>query len=308
MGTFATQLTDEENCKRDAFGQMVATHDVTGALLPGVTLDPQTPCFVRRVTTEQTISAFLDQTRFYNTSGFNNSESQIDELPMSDKDILFWTLRPTKELATRTGGIAFREQNGTKHWTYFEEYFRDSFFIGDTGVEEIYGMKSFKRLHEAYIKYFKTSGYLFAPRPAPMQVLRNNAREEVIRRLSVAFEFQAAVRKLEDLHKANPTETLPAFVIERVESRNGENDYIDGFRAMLVKARTSGERAGTPIYLKDSESVKSFYDSSLRSSVVDLDCEFLPRAPDLDVNEAFVGRTCEESFAKWRQQFSGGAK
>jgi hypothetical protein len=135
-------------------------------------------------------------------------------------------------------------------------------------------------------------------RNAPTQITRDTIREEILNHLDDIMTFEEAVRDLEERRV-----DLGDYLIERTNVPRSDEPLVNGdWRVMQVKTRTTGPRAGTPIYLREEDSAKSWFAGFVETfAIKDTDCFVLPQEGDPDYTGSKTTE-CRARYNEWKAQ------
>lgn len=306
FGSIQTDESDAKNCPHDEFNEVLATRDLYGNAL--FAADARTSeCRAVRITPKNILDSFIRLGQALNLSDF-------------DRELLEWIDRSGKNSGLVLEYFKYDKEPSTSKWTWFDEFYREK-LVSETvyaadgtksSIETLRGKDEFKNYIDSYLHNVRSAKHLFALESAPTQVERDAVRKQIVRHMDEIREYEALIRRIED-----SGQKLGEIVFERVnpDSRRSDEKYIDGvWRYMPIRYRTSGERAGTPIYLEDNERVKAWYASVVQHFFVNESlCEALPKKADPDaaryspVLDRVSDETlsCEKRFQIWKNASNG---
>jgi hypothetical protein len=172
-------------------------------------------------------------------------------------------------------------------------------------IEDIRGRKEFGWYKDTFLRNFNDAPALFPLRDAPTQVYRDGIREMIMNHLDDIMTFEEAVYNLEE-RKVQ----LGDFLIEKTTTPRADEPHVfNNWRVMQVKERKTGPRAGTPIYLSEENSAKSWFAGYVETfAIKDTDCLVLPQPGDPDGprmsaeqwESTLKTKTCRQRFNEWK--------
>jgi len=293
LGPIETTDQDAQSCPKDQWGRSIAVRDISQRPIPGA---PQVQgCQSVRVGAQDVIDNFMDSA---NALRLTDNDRQLLEL-MNRRERLGSDIKKM---------FAYRDEPSTSKWTYFDQFYRTHYSTitvydrskgsWDNQVEDIRGRRDFTAFKDSFQKRIENAPALFPLRKAPTLVERNLIRSSVFDHLQATMEFEEIAMKIEDSRV-----DFQDYVIERTTTaRADEPTVFNGWRVMQIQKRTQGPRAGTPIYLRENDSAKSWFASFVESFIIkETDCSILPEAGDPDFKTA-TSEDCRQRFNLWKAE------
>lgn len=237
-------------------------------------------------------------------------------LDSGDRQILTWINRNQRDSARVESLFKVRSLPNTAEWTYFDNLYRTSFAGSraqrrdgtEVAVDRVDGSAQMEEFRDSFKLRIRPDRHLFALNNYVTQADRNRVRRRTLRQLERIDRFELTATQWE-----NRREPLENIIFERArEVRTDSNYFENDWRMLSVTTRSSGDRSGTPIFLRDdAESARAWFRNVVQDFVItDSDCDALPRQGDPDFAElpADTQRAlreasdCRERFSIWQRQ------
>lgn len=294
LGAIETSDDDHRTCPRDKWGSIQAVKDVRGQWLPGAPKISE--CNAIRVSSGDVIEAYL-------------STLSLLQIPEIERELLDLIDRPGRLEKRIKYYLMYNSEPSTSKWTYFDQFYRSNYTtftaIQPDGKswkpvqkEDIRGRGEFRDFKDSFLRNIESSPALFPMRKAPTQIRRDHIRKRIDDHLEDILNFEESAYDLEQREIK-----LDDFLIEKtLVPRPDERLVFGNWRVMEVKSRPTGPRQGKPIYLKDEDSAKSWFDGFLETFVIkDTDCLVLPVKGDPDYKAQLQG-SCRERYNAWKAE------
>lgn len=301
--------TDPVTCGKDIWGHVVPTRDLGNRML--VSKNVRTGnCNSLRVSARDMADQYL-------------KIIALLKITDADRDLLDLMDRPGKLENIIESFLRYNGEISTSKWSYFDQFYRRYFtsyrvttqdakgLPSEQWIEKLSGADQFIALRDSDLKRVGRVALLLPSNPYVTQIARNSEREKILNNVTGVIEFEEEVAKLED-QKINlgpmyiSTTSTPA-VGETVESDRWRPDQRK-WRIMDVKSRpSSSSRAGTPIYLRDVDSAKTWWAGYVEGFIAkSTNCTVLARPgdPDYDSTINNASASCALRIKEWQQQNS----
>jgi hypothetical protein len=200
--------------------------------------------------------------------------------------------------------FTYNSEPSTAKWTYFDQFYRKNYttisamawkegnIVSDVR-EDIKGRSLFTDFKDSFLRNIDDAPALFPLRNVPTQVERNAIRKQIMSHLDIITEFENSVGALEKRKVM-----LGDFLIEKTTTPRTDEPIVFGnWRVMKVNLRSDG----TPVYLREENSAKSWFAGFVESFVIkETDCFVLPRQGDPDYVRRASGE-CRTDFIQWKR-------
>lgn len=239
-----------------------------------------------------------------------------------EKAVLEWIQRPGRFHEAAVAAFKIKDSDDTADWTYFDSYYKTSFVGRDASrsdgtsviADRIDGSYVIELFRDSFRLRIRPERHLFALNDFVTRVDRTRVRKPLLQQIARTTALEEIILDLEDRDGPLPPEqrSFGDFIFEKARNVRTDSRYFaDDWRYIGIDDRKEGERAGTPIYLRDDEeSAKAWFRKAIQAFVVsETSCEVLPLPSDPDfgllpeaARDALTKPAeCRERFAAWQK-------
>lgn len=296
LGIIQTSDDDVKNCPKDKWGRPRAVRDLSGRWLPGA--PHLEKCQAYRVSSSDVMESYMSVLNLLRVSDY-------------ERELLDLIDRPGKMEARIKAYLQYNNEPSTTKWTYFDQFYRSNYTTFSATIrdgrswkqvllEDIRAKSEFISFKDSYQRNVENAPALFPLDVQPTQIDRSEIRRQILDHLNDIMEFEESVYILEESKR-----DLGQMLIEKTTTPRAEETRVfNNWRVMTVKTRTdSTKHTGTPIYLSEDNSAKSWFAGFVEAFVMkDTDCMVLPQKGDPDFEEGLQSpdMTCKQRLDQWK--------